>query len=48
MMTDDILIEGLAVDSFERAEGIAEVILLGHRGGVRRIIINDTFGENKQ
>ena len=39
METEDIDLKGEAIDSFERVEEIEEVILLGKKGGVRRIQI---------
>jgi len=39
METEDIILKGAGVDSFERVEKIKEVILLGEDGGIRRIII---------
>lgn len=39
METEDIILTGRGVDSFERVERIKEVILLGENGGIRRILI---------
>jgi hypothetical protein len=39
MKTKDIELKGDAIESFERVEKIKEIILLGIKGGVRRIII---------
>jgi len=39
METENIILKGKGVDSFERIERIKEVILLGENGGIRRIII---------
>lgn len=39
--TNDLIIKGDAIESFERVEKIKEIILLGKNGGIRRIIIND-------
>lgn len=39
METNDLIIKGEAIDSFERVERIKEIILLGEDGGIRRIII---------
>lgn len=39
MKTKDIELRGDAIESFERVEGIKEIILLGEKGGVRRIIV---------
>jgi hypothetical protein len=41
MKTDDIEIKGDAIESFERVEPISEIILLGKKGGIRRILIKD-------
>jgi len=34
-----IKVEGEDIESFERVEGITEIILLGKKGGIRRIIL---------
>lgn len=39
MKTEDIELKGDAIEGFERVERIIEIILLGNKGGVRRIII---------
>jgi len=39
METEDIILKGKGIDSFERVEEIKEVILLGKKGGIRRIIL---------
>ena len=39
METEDIIIKGKWIDSFERVDKIKEIILLGENGGIRRIII---------
>jgi len=39
METEDIMLRGAGIDSFERVERITDVIILGENGGVRRIII---------
>jgi len=39
MKTDDIELKGGVIESFARVEHITEVILLGDKGGVRRIIL---------
>lgn len=36
---DKIELRGDAIESFERLEKIKEIILLGNKGGIRRIII---------
>ena len=36
---DDIVLAGEAIESFERVENIDEIILLGNKKGVRRIIL---------
>ena len=41
MRTNNIELKGEAIESFERVEKIAEIILLGVDGGIRRIIINE-------
>lgn len=41
METEDIIMKGDAIESFERVEPIREIILLGDKGGVRRILINE-------
>lgn len=41
METEDFIMYGDAVDSFDRVENIKEVILLGDKGGVRRIQISN-------
>lgn len=41
MKTDDIELKGDAIESFERVEDIVEIILLGNKGGVRRIILKE-------
>ena len=40
MKTEDIEIRGEIIESFERVEKIIEVILLGEKGGIRRIILD--------
>lgn len=47
MKTDDIVLKGESIESFERLEGISEIILLGNKGGIRRIILNDVFGDQQ-
>lgn len=37
MKTDDLELKGEAVESFERVERITDIILLGEKGGIRRI-----------
>ena len=39
METEYITLKGAGIDSFERVEKITDVILLGEKGGIRRIII---------
>lgn len=39
MKTKELQITGDAFESFERVEKIKEIILLGKKGGVRRIIL---------
>ncbi len=39
METDDLILKGEAIESFERVEGIREIILIGRADGIRRIII---------
>jgi len=39
MKTQDITLEGELIESFERAERIKEIILLGEDGGILRILI---------
>ena len=34
-----IELEGKAIEDFEIAEGIKEIVLLGKKGGIKRIII---------
>ena len=46
MKTQDINLEGEAIESFERVDKIIEVILLGGDGGIRRIIIKDERKKN--
>lgn len=41
MKTEDIELKGDAIESFERVEKIKEIILLGEKGGIRRIILNE-------
>ena len=41
MKTNDLEIKGEAIESFERVEEIKEIIVLGAKGGVRRIIIKE-------
>lgn len=41
MKTDDIELKGDAIESFERVENIEEIILLGEKGGIRRIKIKN-------
>ena len=36
---EQIELDGEIFESFERVEGIKEIVLLGKKGGVRRIII---------
>ena len=45
MRTNDIELKGEVIESFERVEEIAEIILLGADGGIRRIIIRN-FNEH--
>lgn len=38
--TDEIIeIKGDVIETFERVEGLREVILIGDKGGIRRIIL---------
>ncbi len=39
MEKENIELRGEAIESFERVEEITEIILLGKKGGVRRIIL---------
>ena len=39
MKDKEIELKGNAIESFERVEEIKEIILLGKRGGIRRIIL---------
>jgi len=39
METDEIELKGDAIESFERVEHIIEIILIGEKGGIRRIIL---------
>ena len=39
MKTEEIELKGEAIESFERVEEIKEIILLGNKGGIRRIIL---------
>jgi hypothetical protein len=39
METDDIILKGDVIDSFEKVEHITEIILIGEKGGIRRIIL---------
>lgn len=48
MEADDLELKGDLVESFERIDRIAEVILLGERGGIRRIIIKKADEEIKE
>ena len=41
MEAEHIILKGEAVEGFERVEEIKEIILLGKKGGIRRIIIKD-------
>ena len=41
MKTEDIELTGDAIESFERVETIKEIILLGKKGGIRRIMIEN-------
>ena len=41
MKSDDIEIRGNAIDSFERVETITDIILIGKKGGIRRIVLED-------
>ncbi len=41
MKTEEIEIKGDAIESFERVEKIKEIILLGDKGGIRRIIFDE-------
>jgi len=41
MITDDLELKGDVIDSFERVEKIISVILLGDKGGIRKIDIKD-------
>ncbi len=36
---DLIELTGDSIESFERVEGISEIILIGNKGGIRRIIL---------
>ena len=36
---DMIELKGDSIDSFERVEEISEIILVGEKGGIRRIIL---------
>ena len=39
METKNIILKGDGIDSFESVEKITNIILLGEKGGIRRIII---------
>ena len=41
MKTDNLELKGDAIESFERVETIKEIILLGKKGGIRRIMIEN-------
>jgi len=41
MKTEEIELKGEAIESFERVEEIKEIILLGDKGGIRRIILEN-------
>jgi len=41
METDDIIMKGDVIESFERVERIESIILIGENGGVRRIVIKN-------
>jgi len=41
METEDIIMKGDSIESFERVEKIKEIILLGEKGGIRRIILKN-------
>ncbi len=41
METEEIELKGEAIESFERVEKIKEIILLGDKGRVRRIILEN-------
>jgi hypothetical protein len=36
---DIITLEGESIESFERVEKIKEIVILGEKGGIRRIIL---------
>ena len=44
METDNLIIKGDAIESFERVEEIESIILIGKKGGVRRIVLK--YGKN--
>ena len=46
MKTEDIRIDGEAIESFERVSKIKEIILLGEDGNIRRIIVTEHKGNN--
>jgi len=39
MESEELILKGEPIESFERVEDIEEVILLGENGGIRRILI---------
>jgi hypothetical protein len=41
MKTEDLEIKGEVIESFERIETITDIILIGKKGGIRRIILKD-------
>ena len=41
MITEDIILKGKSIESFERVERITDVILIGEDGGIRRIQIKE-------
>ena len=41
METKELKLKGEAIESFERVEKIITIILLGDKGGIRRIDIGD-------
>jgi len=43
MITKDLIIKGEAVESFERVEEITDIILIGKKGGVRRITLENDY-----
>ena len=41
MKTNEIELKGNVIESFERVEKIISIILLGDKGGIRKIDINE-------